>query len=197
MWNDRYSAGLAGRAVFDPLTLTAVGLSVAGGALTAGGTLAAGSAAKQAGQMQQTAANFQATQLKENAAQALASSQRTAMDTALKTRLAISSSTANAAANGFDAGTGSAATNVGDLAKRGSYLAAMDVFNGRSAMTGMLNEAAGVTYGGDIAALEGEEKQKASYLAAGGEMLGSAGSALSGIGKAKYPTATGSTGASL
>jgi hypothetical protein len=73
----------------------------------------------------------------------------------------------------------------------------MDVFNGKSTMTGLLNEAAGVTYGGDIAALEGEEKQKASYLAAGGSALGTAGSALSGFGKGAYPTATGSTGASL
>jgi hypothetical protein len=37
MWTNRYS--LWERAAFDPLTLTAAGLSIAGGALTAGGAL--------------------------------------------------------------------------------------------------------------------------------------------------------------
>jgi hypothetical protein len=32
MFNDRYSAGLWGRATFDPLSLTAAGLTIAGGA---------------------------------------------------------------------------------------------------------------------------------------------------------------------
>jgi hypothetical protein len=198
MFNDRYSAGLYGRAVFDPSGgLITAGMMLAGTALSAGGTLAAGSAAKQAGQMTQAAANFQASQIRTNAAQALASSQRTAIDTQNKTNLAISSSTADAAANGVNAGTGSAVTNVGELAKRGSFQAAMDIFNGKSAMTGMLNEAAGVTYGGDAAALEGEEKESASYLAAGGTVASGIGSSFTAYQKMQNPTATGTAGASL
>lgn len=178
MFNDRYSAGLWDRAVFDPTGgLLTAGLMLAGGALSAGGTLAAGSAARQAGQMQQGAANFQAGQIDANAGQALAAAQRKAMDTEAQTRAAISRSTAISAASGVDAGAGSAVTNVGDLAKRGSYLAAMDLFNGKSMASGLLNEAAGVRYGGQMAVAEGEAKQKASYLAAGGELLSSAGSA--------------------
>jgi hypothetical protein len=48
-----------------------------------------------------------------------------------KTNLAISSSHARAAASGVKRGEGSAVENVGDLAKRGSYLAPMGLFKGQ------------------------------------------------------------------
>jgi len=178
MWNERYRFALADRAAFDPLSMTAIGLTVAGGAAAAGGTLAGGNAAAQAGQMERAAAAYKATQLRQNAALAIRGGQIQAADTQTKTRLLTSASTARAAASGVDAGVGSPATNVGELAKRGSYLASMDLWRGQSQASGLLNEAQAATYGGDVAALEGEEKQDASYYAAAGTLAGSAGSAF-------------------
>ncbi len=212
MWNDRYSAGLGERAAFDPtgglLTAglafagaNAAGISaastLAGGAIAAGGALYGGSVAEQAGQMERAAAAYKATQLRQNAALAIRGAQTQAADTENRTRLAISSSTARAAASGVDAGTGSPGTNVGEIAKRGSYLALADLWKGESEATGLQNEATAVTYSGDIAALEGEEKQRASYLAAAGTLAGSAGSAFSNYGKINNPTSTGTPGANL
>lgn len=197
MWNDRYAFRLSDAAVFDPTggVLTA-GLMVAGGATGALGTLAGGSAAKQAGLMQQQADEFRAKQAEQNASLAIAGGQVKAADTTLKANAAESTSTARAAASGVDAGSGSAATNVGEIAKRGSYLASMDLFNGESQATGLLNEAKGFRYSGDIAALSGEEQQKASYLAAGGQALSSAGGAFKTYGSsAKLPSSNPYTGA--
>lgn len=177
MFNDRYTAGLWERAAFDPLTLTAAGLSIAGGALTAGGTLAGGNFAAAAGRAQQQEANYRAAQLRANAGQALAASQRQMMESQTKTDLAISTSRANAAASGVNVGAGSSVANIGELAKRGEYIASMDLFNGKSHASELLNEANAAEYSGKVAEVEGEEKQKASYLAAGGQLLGAAGSA--------------------
>jgi hypothetical protein len=198
----RDSADASMMMLADPVTLTAatagtMAMQAAGGVLSASGTLAGGSYAAQAGQMQQTAANYQAAQLDQNATQAIASSQRQMLDTNLKTSLAESTSTANAAANGVNAGTGSAATNVGNLAARGSYMAAMDLWNGQSKATGLENEAQGVRYSGALAAIGGEEQESASKLAALGTLAGSAGSMFSTYGKGAYPTAKGPAGTQL
>lgn len=148
---------------------------MAGGAMSAMGTLAGGSAAKQAGLMQQQADEFQAEQATDNAAQAFAAGQRTSLDTALKARMAMSKSTATAAASGVNAGVGSPVTNIGEIAQRGSYQAATDLFNGQSKATGLLNEAKGLRFSGQAAAIGGEEAQTASYLTAAGTLAGGAG----------------------
>lgn len=157
-----------------------------GGAMSAAGTLAGGNYAAQAGQMEQAAANYQATQLNQNAAQAFASGQRQMLNTQQNTRMAIGASQARSAAGGVDAGAGSAATNVGNLAARGSYQALMDKFNGAATATGLRNQAQGVQYTGQMEALEGEEKQSASELAAAGTIAGSAGSLMSSYGRMEY-----------
>jgi hypothetical protein len=171
--------------VQDPgtLALGSMAASAVGGAMSASGTLAGGSYAAQAGQMQQTAANYQAAQLESNATQAIASSQRQMLDARLKTNLAISTSTANAAANGVNAGTGSAATNVGNLAARGKYQQAMDLFNGESTATGLRNQAQGIRYTGQMEEIGGEEQQSASKLAALGTLAGSVGTGFGQYGK--------------
>lgn len=197
MWSDRYTSGLYGRALFDPgtMALGSMAASAVGGLVSASGTLAGGSYAAQAGQMQQTAANYQAAQLESNATQAVASAQRQAIDTQLKTNLAISSSTANAAANGVNAGTGSAATNVGNLAARGKYQAAMDLFNGESTATGLRNQAQGVRYTGQMEEIGGQEQQSASKLAALGTLAGSVGTGFGQYGKYAAYKAGGPTAA--
>lgn len=158
---------------FDPTggILTA-GLTMAGGAIQAGGTLAGGAAARQS-------AEFQAEEAENNAAQAFASSQRTALDTALKAKMAISRSTALAAGGGVNAGEGSPVTNAGEIAKRGSYEAATDLFNGQSKATGLLNEAAGLRYSGKAA-------EEGADLAALGTLAGSAGGAFKNYAGFKY-----------
>lgn len=176
-------------AAFDPMTLTAASMraSAIGGLASAGGTIAGGNAAAAAGQMQQNAANYQASQLDSNAAQAFASGQRRMLDTQQTTRMAISSARALSAGNGTDAGVGSAATAQGALAQRGSYNAAMDMFNGASTATGLRNQAAGVRYSGNIAAAEGQEQQQASQLAAAGTIAGAAGGMARSYAFSQYP----------
>ena len=147
--------------------------------------------------MQQTEANYQAAQLNQNASQALASSQRQALDTTQRTNLAISTATARAGASGAAPDVGSAVANAGELAQRGSYQALTDMFNGQSKATGLENEASGVRYTGDVEEYEGEEKEKASYLAAGGDFLSSIGSAAGSYGKLTFPVSRGSAGANL
>lgn len=190
------SADAAWVMVQDPGTLM-VAATVAGGAIQGMSTLAGGKMAAQAGQMQQSEANYQATQIQQNASQALAGAQRQALDTQQRTNLAISTATARAGASGAAPDVGSAVANTGQLAKRGSYQALMDMFNGQSKATGLENEASGIRYTGSIDELEGEEKEKASYLAAGGEFAGSIGSAAGQYGKMTYPTSRGSAGVSL
>lgn len=159
---------------------------LAGSAMAAGGTLAGGAAAAQSGRMQQQADEFRAVQGEQNASQALASGQRTSFDAAMKTRLAMSKSTAIAAASGVNAGQGSAVTNIGELAERGRYQSAMDLFNGESKQTGLLNEAAAARYSGQIARIGGEEAQEASYLTAAGTLAGGAGGAFKNYASTKY-----------
>jgi hypothetical protein len=198
MWNDRYTAGLWGRAAFDPTGgLLTAGLMVAGAAAAAGGTLAGGSAAAQAGKMEQAAAAYKATQLRQNAGLAIRGAQTQMADTQTKTGLLTSSSTARAAASGVDAGVGSPGTNVGDIAKRGSFFSLMDLWKGQSEASGLDNEATAAQYSGEMARVEGEEKQNASYLSAAGTLAGGAGSAFGAYGKMNNPTAAGASGANL
>ena len=191
----RYSMW-GGAACFDPATIM-VGATLAGGAVKATSTLAGGSDAATAGKMQLAAANYQAAQIQQNATQAVASGQRQMFDTQQKTNLAISSATARAGASGGAVDVGSAVANTGALAQRGSYQALMDMFNGQSKATGLENEAAGIRYTGAVDEYEGEEKQRASYLAAGGDILGAIGGAAGGYGKLTFPTSRGSPGAQL
>lgn len=186
---NRFSPDIWAHACFDPgtLMLGSMVATGAGGLLSAGGTLAGGNAAAAAGQMQKASADYQATQDTQNAAQAFASGQRQMLDTQQKTRLAISSARAGEAAAGTNAGSGSAANIQGVLAKRGSYNAAMDMFNGASASTGLLNKAAGETYSGEAAEIGGEEAQSASELAAAGTLAGAAGSMAKTYGQFTYP----------
>lgn len=195
MRNSRFTVDVWQHACFDPATLTVATLAstAVGTGLSAAGTIAGGNAAAAAGQMQQTAANYQAAQLDENAAQAFASGQRKMLDTQQKTQLALSTLKANAAGNGTDAGVGSNVTDAAALAQRGSYNAAMDMFNGASTATGLRNQAAGVRYTGQAEALGGEEARSGSELAAAGTIAGGAGSMLKSYGSYAYPQSFRST----
>jgi len=189
MRNNRFTVDIWAHACFDPATLMVGSLAATavGSGISAMGTIAGGNAAAQAGQMQQAAANNQAAQLEENATQAFASGQRQALDDQEKTRLAISTARATAAGSGVNAGVGSPVSDVGALAKRGSYNAALDMFNGASAATGLRNQAAGVRYSGEAAAIGGQEQQQASLLSAAGTIAGGAGSMLKSYGGYAYP----------
>lgn len=210
MWNDRYAwSGRWSCVCFDPATLmagAAVGSSLIGGAtsliggsdaeaageqsaadieagaaLSASGTIAGGDAALMAGQLQQQAAYYAAEGLEQNAPLAVAAGQRQALDTTLNTNLAISTARANAAGNGVNVAVGSPATIQGQLAQRGSYNAAMDMFNGKATATGLLNEAAGERYSGDAALIGGQLQQRAAQIAAQATIAGGKASADSAL----------------
>lgn len=190
MWNDRYaSAGRWSAVCFDPGSLMMAGtmaMGAVGSGLQAAGTIAGGNAAAQAGAMQQQAMNYQAAQDQENAGQSFAAGQRQMLAEQDKTRLAISSVRAAASGNGTNAGVGSPATIAGLIARRGSYNAAMDMFNGASASTGLLNKAKGEIYTGQADLIGGQEAQSASQLAAAGTIAGGAGSMFKTYGSTSY-----------
>jgi hypothetical protein len=184
----RFSVDIWQHACFDPGTMLMAGslaASAVGTGMQAAGTIAGGNAAAQAGAMQQQAANYQAAQDQENAGQAFAAGQRQMLSDQDKTRLAISSLRAGAGAAGVDPGTGTAATLAGSIARRGSYNAAMDMFNGASTATGLQNKAQGEIYTGQADLIGGQEAQSASQLAALGTIAGGAGSLFKGYGQ--YP----------
>lgn len=189
MWHKRFSADIWERCCFDPATLTAasIGATAIGTGVSAMGTLAGGNAAAQAGQMQQQATNFQAAQIDSNATQAIAAGQRQAISTTQKTDLTLGTLRANAAGSGVNAGVGSPVDVAGAIAKRGSYNAAMDMFNGESTATGLQNQAAGIRYTGQAEAIGGQEQQTASELAAAGTIAGGVGSGLKSYGSFAYP----------
>ena len=185
MWNDRYSAvGLFDRAVYDPLTMTAltVGAAVAGGGLTAAGTLAGGNSAAAMGRAQAQEASFESTQARMNAGAVLASSQRRMFETQQNTGLLVSKARAVGAAGGVNVGTGSALENEGQIEQRGRYAAALDLWNGQNAASGELNKAAGLDYSGQIAIMGGKMTQDASRLQAGGQFA----STIAGAGATAY-----------
>jgi len=157
----------------DALMGGALGATGLGSLLSAGGSIAGGNAAL-------TSAKFTAAQLNENAAGAIASAQRTMLDTQQKTRLAASTAIARAGGSGVNAGVGSPVQDVGSIARRGSYLAAMDLWSGRNTATGLENQAAGVLYSGEAA-------EEGSELSAAGTIAGGAGSMLMMGGRFAYP----------
>ena len=152
-------------------------LAIVGAGLAAAGTIAGGNAAAALGQSQKNAADYQAEQLRENSASEIAAAQRQMLDTQQKTRLAQSRLTADAAGGGFVASSGSPEAISESIAKRGTYEAAMQLWQGQNASTGDLNKAQGVEMSGQIAADAGKMEQEASYLKAAGN-LASAGSGI-------------------
>src|ERR1700693_1074567 len=153
--------------LFDPLSATALtggatALSGIGTAISAANTLAGGGYAAELGQMKQAAANYQAPQDIENAAGETAAAQRQAINIGQKANLMRSSAVASAAANGINAGAGSAVTNQAQIAGHGVQQAGMELWSGQNRAAGLINQAAGKQYSGDIDLLGGEEAQRAA-----------------------------------
>ena len=71
-------------------------------------------------------------------------------------------------------------TDVGEIAKRGSYHALMDMFNGESETVGLRNQGAAAEW-------EGNVKKDNSVLAAAGTLAGSAGSMFQTYGRYNNP----------
>jgi hypothetical protein len=199
MWNDRFSnpCGLLSRgAVCDPGTLAVASLasSAIGAGVSAAGTIAGGANAASLGQSQQNAANYQAAQLTENASSEIAAAQRQMLDTQQKTRLAQSTLTADAGGSGFVASSGSPGAISSSIARRGSYEAAMQLWQGENASTGDLNKAQGDIMSGQIAAEGGQMQQEASYYSAAGNLASAGGTMFKNYNSMTNPTPTPSYG---
>jgi len=164
-----------GIVVYDPATLitTSLASTAIGTGLSAATTILGGNAAAKAGR-------YTAAQLNQNAAAARAAGQRRMFDTQLRSRFLQSTATARAAGSGVNAGIGSPAADVGQIARRGSYQAAMDLWTGENTATGLENEAAGAIYTGNV-------QQASSWLSAAGTIAGGAGSILAQGARFAYP----------
>jgi hypothetical protein len=164
----------------DPLSTTAAALATLGGGsaatggamaltgigtgISAANTIAGGDYAAQIGRAKQAEANFEADQNVANAAGEIATAQRQAIDVSQKGELLRSAAVAQEAANGVNAGTGSALANQAQIATRSRYQADMDLWSGQNQATGLMNQAAGKRYTGELDALAGEEARRASGL---------------------------------
>lgn len=197
MWNDRYTSGLFERAVFDPVTMTAlsVGMTAAGAGMSAMSTIAGGGAAAQIGAAKRQAAEFQALQLTDNAAGEIAGASRQSIDIQNKTNLLRSSAVASAAAGGVVTTSGSALQNEGEIVARGRNESALAMFNGQNRATGLLNQAAGVRYTGELEKEEGEYEKKASYLKAASTIASAGGSIFKMYGTGGAPSTRTTPGA--
>jgi hypothetical protein len=186
----------------DPVTASLV-IGGIGAGISAMGTIAGGSAAATAGnnalvmgESQQNQDNYQAAQLTENASSEIGAAQRTMLDTQQKTRMAESTITADAAGSGFTASAGTPAAISGSVAQRGTYEAAMNLWQGENASTGDLNKAQGDVLSGDIALQggqmqqqAGQMQQQASYYTAAGNLATSGSTLFSNYGKMSGGTA--------
>jgi hypothetical protein len=178
-----------GVCAFDPGTLTVMSLAAtaAGAATSAAGTIAGGRAAQLSGQAANASANYTAQQLESNAAAATAAGQRRMLDTQDKSRLLQSTAIARAAGSGTNPGVGSPLATVGDIAQRGSYKAAMDLWSGQNTATGLINQAAGARYSGNAALIGGNLAMTGADYGAAGTIAGAAGSMVSSYGRYAYP----------
>lgn len=168
---------------FDPTGGILTGaLALAGGAMSAMGTLAGGSAAATMGRMQQQAAQFQATQDRMNAAADIAQASARAQDIGMRANLVRSTALASAAAGGVVTTGGSTVTNEAQIASRGQYAAALEMWNGQNSATGDLNKAAAAQYSGQMDLIGGQMAQEASEFSAAGTLVASGASAFKAYG---------------
>lgn len=148
-------APLAALAAAIPEALAAVG-TAAGTAATAAGTAAtssigtaltlAGTAAGVAGAVQQgraakKEAAFAAAQEERKAAETTAVASRTAEDRRREVNRLISKQTSLSAADGGGPINPTILDVIGDTAAQGEYLASSDLYNGRNAAAGMMDQA--------------------------------------------------------
>jgi hypothetical protein len=172
-----FSAKYSALAVFDPITGTMAVLSMAGAGASAAGTLAGGASAAAMGRASAGEATFESAQDRMNAASDIAASQRKMIDTQQKTNLLIGSATARAGASGVNAGVGSSVENTGQIAQKGRYAAALDLWNGQNAAAGELDKAQAQTYQSSLDLIGGQEAQKAATYSALGTLAGGGASA--------------------
>jgi hypothetical protein len=178
----------------DPATMTmaaSVASPAAGAVMGAMGTIASGNAQKAAGLMQQSSLNYQADQLTENAAGEVGAAQRRMLDTQQQTRLAVSTLRARGAGGGIDISQGSPVSDAKSIASKGTYHSLMDLWQGENKSTGELNEAAGLRYSGEAAAIGGQEAATASLWSAGGTLASGVGSAATQYGRYAFPSTYG------
>ena len=177
---------------YDPITMTV--LTLAGGAMSAAGTLAAGSAAARSGKAQQQAMNFRAQQEQQAAQESRAVGQRGAMESRRQGDLALSTLQARAAAGGGNAADPTVLNLGGNIAGRSEYDALFNMYRGENKARGLEDTAMGDRMTGDALSAEGAAKQNASYLSAGGTIIGSIGSAYKNYLPGAPPPGSGEIG---
>lgn len=151
-----------------------------GTAISAVSTIAGGNNAAAMGAAQKNAAYAQAEQLRAQEGTAIGAAQREMLDTQAKAKMLMSTVRANAAAGGVNAAEGSPLQVTQQIAKRGSYQAAMDLWQGQNKAVGLENESTSLKYGGDVAEAAGKMEQQAS--------LGKALATIAGGGASMYKT---------
>lgn len=153
------------------------GIAAAGAATGAAGTIAGGANSAAMGRAQAGEATFEAAQDRLNASSDIAAAQRRMIDTQTKTNLLIGSATARAGASGTNAGVGSDAENTGEIAQKGRYAAALDLWNGQNAAAGDLDKAQALDYQSTLDKIGGNAAQTGATYSAVATLAGGGSSA--------------------
>lgn len=157
----------------DPITLSALALTAAGGATTAFGTIVAG-------QRSDDAAQFKAAQLEGAAAESRAAASNQAFERRREATLTLSSLQARAAAFAGDASDPGVVKLGEDIANRGEYRALSEMYTGENRARGLIDAAKG-------ARAEGAAAEEGAGYAAAGTLLSSAGSMFKTYGTMSNP----------
>ena len=149
--------------------------TLAGTAVSAVGTIAAGQAKAQEAEAQARAQEFQAAQLDVAAKEEKASAQRDMFELRHRKELALSQLQSKAAGSGFSA-TDPTALQIGDeISKYGTYQEQMAMYGGEAKSRDAQFSAAAKRYSAGMSREIGSSYKTASYLSAGGTILGGIG----------------------
>ena len=176
---------IAGGAVFDPLTLTAMALTAVGTGISAAGTIAAGQNAQQMG-------IFQQKEYAEQAMNDVATSQRKMLDQQRQGKMVQSQLVARAAGAGLNPSVGSVVGLSSQIAGRSTYNALMDLSQGRNAAAGLTNMGSAARYQGDLANSLAPMEAFGTIASGAGSMFMTAAKNPSAFGLGSNPSGGGS-----
>lgn len=157
-------------ALYDPMTLISVGMSVVGGAMQASQTRAAGAAEQQAALGRQQALEHQAAQARINAGQEKAVAQRRSLEERKRGELIASRAQAVGAASGV--GGESLERVFGDIGAEEEYRATLALYEGDVAARSLKLQAETKVFEGQQEARAGEVASRLAKQKATGQLVG-------------------------
>jgi len=149
-------------------------MAVVGAVTSVAGGFSAANAARTTAERQKAAADFEAAQMAQASGQAIASSQREAEEQRRQARLLQSRAIALSGASGASVTDPTVLNLIGDIASKGSYRAAVALYQGEDKARQLNMGADAKRYEGEVALETGRNKARAYQLQGITGALGSA-----------------------